>query len=178
MGAAARILNPPQPAPSTKTCAWPSMHGVRQSSPTRHRYMGATSGAGRHPPFSVHTQPGTIFGETVVNEVCVRGYTCMIPWRRYRVTLDPSGVTALQLAEVPLQGSCWEDVGGGRVARTTLESYLNRELQLCSTNYKRKRDILSIISCRDLKQDGLLDYDEYFTLTQRIAEHRDFARLD
>jgi hypothetical protein len=53
--------------------------------------------------------PESLFGETVVNEVCLRGYTYFyLPWRRYRVTLDPSGVTALQLAEVPLTGSCWE----------------------------------------------------------------------
>jgi hypothetical protein len=53
--------------------------------------------------------PESLFGETVVNEVCLRGYTYFyLPWRRYRVTLDPSGVTALQLSEVPLTGSCWE----------------------------------------------------------------------
>ncbi|HXF63295.1 MAG TPA: hypothetical protein VNK95_16830 [Caldilineaceae bacterium] len=53
--------------------------------------------------------PESLFGETVVNEVCLRGYTYFyLPWRRYRITLDPSGVTALNLAEVPLQGSCWE----------------------------------------------------------------------
>ena len=58
---------------------------------------------------AVTRNPASLFGETVVNEVCLRGYTYFyIPWQRYRVTLDPSGVTALQLAEVPLSGSCWE----------------------------------------------------------------------
>ena len=42
-------------------------------------------------------------------EVCLRGYTYFyMPWRRYRITLDPSGVTALSLSEIPLEGSCWE----------------------------------------------------------------------
>jgi hypothetical protein len=45
-------------------------------------------------------------GETV--QVCLRGYTYFyIPWRRYRITLDPSGVTALNLVELPLDGPCW-----------------------------------------------------------------------
>lgn len=58
---------------------------------------------------AVTRNPESLFGETVVNEVCLRGYTYFyLPWRRYRVTLDPSGVTALQLTEVPLTGSCWE----------------------------------------------------------------------
>jgi hypothetical protein len=53
---------------------------------------------------AVTRNPESLFGETVVNEVCLRGYIYFyLPWRRYRVTLDPSGVTA-----VPLTGSCWE----------------------------------------------------------------------
>jgi hypothetical protein len=48
-------------------------------------------------------------GETMVNQVCLRGYTYFyVPWRRYRITLDTSGVTALRLEETPLNGSCWE----------------------------------------------------------------------
>jgi hypothetical protein len=50
-----------------------------------------------------------LFGDNPVNQVCLRGYTYFyLPWLRYRITLDPSGVTALSLAEVPLEGSCWE----------------------------------------------------------------------
>ncbi len=42
-------------------------------------------------------------------QVCLRGYTYFyIPWQRYRITLDTSGVTALNLAVRPLDGSCWE----------------------------------------------------------------------
>ncbi len=45
----------------------------------------------------------------VRSQVCLRGYTFFyIPWRRYRVNLEPTGVTALDLMEVPLEGSCWE----------------------------------------------------------------------
>jgi hypothetical protein len=52
--------------------------------------------------------PESLFGATEVNEVCLRGYTYFyLPWQRYRITLDPTGVTALNLAEVPLTGSCW-----------------------------------------------------------------------
>lgn len=55
------------------------------------------------------TNPESVFGETQVNEVCLRGYTYFyVPWARYRITLDPSGRTALRLDEVPLTGSCWE----------------------------------------------------------------------
>ena len=47
----------------------------------------------------------------VRSQVCLRGYTYFyIPWRRYRVDLEPTGVTALDLVEVPLEGSCWQDV--------------------------------------------------------------------
>lgn len=42
-------------------------------------------------------------------QVCLRGYTYFyIPWQRYRITLDVSGVTALNLTVRPLRGSCWE----------------------------------------------------------------------
>jgi hypothetical protein len=47
----------------------------------------------------------------VRSQVCLRGYTYFyVPWRRYRVDLEPTGVTALDLVEVPLEGSCWQDV--------------------------------------------------------------------
>lgn len=41
-------------------------------------------------------------------QVCLRGYIYFyIPWQRYRITLDRTGVTALNLSRLPLQGSCW-----------------------------------------------------------------------
>jgi hypothetical protein len=49
----------------------------------------------------------------VRSQVCLRGYTYFyVPWRRYRVDLEPTGVTALDLVEVPLDGSCWQEVTG------------------------------------------------------------------
>ena len=45
----------------------------------------------------------------VRSQVCLRGYTYFyLPWRRYRISLEPTGVTALGLAELPLEGSCWQ----------------------------------------------------------------------
>ncbi len=47
----------------------------------------------------------------VRSQVCLRGYTYFyLPWRRYRVNLEPTGVTALDLVEVPLAGSCWQEI--------------------------------------------------------------------
>lgn len=41
-------------------------------------------------------------------QICLRGYTYFyIPWQRYRITLDRSGVTALNMTRIPLTGSCW-----------------------------------------------------------------------
>ena len=48
-----------------------------------------------------------------------RGYTYFyVPWRRYRVNLEPTGVTALDLTEIPLDGSCWQDRPKGSVRIT------------------------------------------------------------
>ena len=42
------------------------------------------------------------------SQVCLRGYTYFyIPWRRYLVSLEPTGVNALEFLELPLSGSCW-----------------------------------------------------------------------
>ena len=41
-------------------------------------------------------------------QVCLRGYTYFyLPWRRYRVRLDQTGVTPLNFEELSLTGSCW-----------------------------------------------------------------------
>lgn len=45
-------------------------------------------------------------------QVCLRGYTWFyIPWRRYLITLDRTGVTALDLTTLPLDGTCWQAAG-------------------------------------------------------------------
>ncbi len=42
-------------------------------------------------------------------QVCLRGYTYFyVPWRRYLVKLDQTGVTALNFEELSLTGSCWQ----------------------------------------------------------------------
>ncbi len=42
-------------------------------------------------------------------QVCLRGYTYFyLPWRRYRIKLDQTGVTPLNFQELPLTGSCWQ----------------------------------------------------------------------
>lgn len=47
--------------------------------------------------------------QRAISQVCLRGYTYFfIPWRRYRITLDATGTTALSLTELGLNGSCWE----------------------------------------------------------------------
>jgi hypothetical protein len=44
----------------------------------------------------------------VRSQVCLRGYTYFyLPWRRYVVSLEPTGVTALSMEELPLEESCW-----------------------------------------------------------------------
>jgi hypothetical protein len=105
-----RILNPPQPRTAGEDLRLAV--NARRSAEFTYRVTGvwvqrlALEDIRRA---AVTRDPATLFGETEVNEVCLRGYTYFyLPWRRYRVTLDPSGVTALQLAEVPLTGSCWE----------------------------------------------------------------------
>jgi len=46
----------------------------------------------------------------VRSQVCLRGYTYFyLPWRRYRVSLEPTGVNALSIVELPLEGPCWTD---------------------------------------------------------------------
>lgn len=105
-----RILNPPQPSAAGEDLRLAV--NARRSAEFTYRVTGvwvqrlALEDLRRSAPID---NPETMFGETVVNEVCLRGYTYFyVPWRRYRVTLDPSGVTALQLTEMPLTGSCWE----------------------------------------------------------------------
>jgi hypothetical protein len=54
--------------------------------------------------------PGVFGGiDQPQSQVCLRGYTYFyIPWQRYRITLDRSGVTAVKMEEIDLEGSCWK----------------------------------------------------------------------
>lgn len=105
-----RVLNPPQPRAAGEDLRLAV--NARRSAEYTYRITGmwvqrlALEDI-RHA--AVTRNPETLFGETEVHEVCLRGYTYFyLPWQRYRITLDPTGVTALQLTEVPLSGSCWE----------------------------------------------------------------------
>jgi hypothetical protein len=106
-----RVLDPPQPAAVGEDLRMAV--NARRSAEFTYRITGvwlqrlALEDIRRSEPIA---NPESLFGATEVNEVCLRGYTYFyLPWRRYRITLDPSGVTALNLTEVPLAGSCWEN---------------------------------------------------------------------
>lgn len=48
--------------------------------------------------------------DDVGSQVCLRGYTYFyIPWSRYRIDLNRSGVTALSLTQLPLGTPCWDE---------------------------------------------------------------------
>jgi hypothetical protein len=103
-----RILNPPQPQTQGEDLRLAV--NARRSAEFTYRITGiwVQRLALEDIRTSSPSDPETLFGETEVNEVCLRGYTYFyVPWRRYRITLDPSGVTALQFAVAPLDGSCW-----------------------------------------------------------------------
>lgn len=105
-----RILNPPQPRATAEDLRLAV--NAQRSAEFTYRITGVWVQRLALEDIRLSAQavdPATLFGETEVNQVCLRGYTYFyLPWRRYRITLDPTGVTALQLAEVPLEGSCWE----------------------------------------------------------------------
>ncbi|NJN83858.1 MAG: hypothetical protein HC802_17340 [Caldilineaceae bacterium] len=105
-----RILNPPQP--QTEGEELRLSINARRAAEFTYRITGVwvqrlaledirrTSVASGLPPASA---------EESVSQVCLRGYTYFfVPWRRYRISLDPSGVTALSLDELSVDGSCWE----------------------------------------------------------------------
>ncbi len=105
-----RILNPPQPSPSGEDLRLAV--NARRSAEFTYGITGilvqrlALEDIRSVQP---HNSVSPILQSVEQNEVCLRGYTYFyLPWRRYRITLDESGVTALSLAEVPLEGSCWE----------------------------------------------------------------------
>lgn len=105
-----RILDPPQPTARGEELRL-AVNAIRSAEYT-YRITGAwVQRLALEDMRTIVPEAGTdaLFGANPVNQVCLRGYTYFyLPWARYRITLDPSGVTALSLAEVPLEGSCWE----------------------------------------------------------------------
>ena len=62
-------------------------------------------------PLDANALPVAANAEKSRRRVCLRGYTYFyLPWRRYRIELEPSGVSAVKdgLTEIPLAGSCWK----------------------------------------------------------------------
>jgi hypothetical protein len=120
-----RILNPPQPVIRGEDLRL-AINAQRSAEFTyritgfwvhrlalediRHFVPGSDQSTDLQGPISQATRiPQSGFAVETLNEVCLRGYTYFfIPWRRYRIALDSSGVTALRLTEVPVTGSCWE----------------------------------------------------------------------
>ena len=105
-----RILNPPQPRATGEDLRLAV--NARRSAEFTYRITGiwvqrlALEDIRRS---AQELAPPSPFAGATVNQVCLRGYTYFyLPWRRYLITLDPSGVTALSLEDVPLEGSCWE----------------------------------------------------------------------
>jgi len=105
-----RVLDPPQPAPEGEDLRLAV--NAQRSAEYTYRITGfwvqrlALEDI-RHP--ALDETPNASLEEGPETQVCLRGYTYFyMPWRRYRITLDPSGVTALSLEEMPLEGSCWE----------------------------------------------------------------------
>ena len=46
--------------------------------------------------------------DTNTKQVCLRGYTYFyLPWSRYRIILEPSSVSSMQMEPLPLSDSCW-----------------------------------------------------------------------
>jgi hypothetical protein len=105
-----RILDPPQPTPTGEELRL-AINATRSAEFT-YRITGPwVQRLALEDMRAIEPVAGveTLFGDNPVNQVCLRGYTYFyIPWRRYRITLDPSGVTALSFAEIELEGSCWQ----------------------------------------------------------------------
>ncbi len=105
-----RILNPPQPSPTGEDLRLAV--NARRSAEFTYRITGLwVQRLALEDIRKIERQRGSAPLNNQVGdyEVCLRGYTFFyLPWRRYRITLDPSGVTAMSLAEIPIEGSCWD----------------------------------------------------------------------
>lgn len=56
----------------------------------------------------VSPQSITLDPSSEINQVCLRGYTWFfVPWRHYRVDLDPTGITPVGMQEISLDETCW-----------------------------------------------------------------------
>ena len=105
-----RILNPPQPTPQGEDLRL--ANNARRAAEFTYNITGLW--VLRLALEDVHPLPNqpvdqTEPNRTIGNQVCLRGYTYFyIPWRHYRIDLDPSGKTALDFTELPLHRPCWQ----------------------------------------------------------------------
>lgn len=100
-----RILNPPQPEVQGEDLRL--ANNARRAAEFTYAITGLW--VQRLALEDVRRAPPAATGAAVGNQVCLRGYTYFfVPWRRYRISLDPNGASALELVVVPLSGSCWE----------------------------------------------------------------------
>lgn len=114
-----RILNPPQPAAHGEELRL--VNNARRSAEFTYRITGfwvqrlaAEDLRTLLPDPQLDPSPGV---GAQITEVCLRGYTYFyLPWRRYRIQLDASGTTALNLVDLPLTGSCWEPAPDREIA--------------------------------------------------------------
>jgi hypothetical protein len=104
-----RFIEPPQPSPRGEDLRLAT--NARRSAEFTYRITGFW--VQRLALEDVRRLPVTgEFDIDTVNEagsqVCLRGYTYFyLPWRRYRIALNRSGVTALSLTQLPLDEPCW-----------------------------------------------------------------------
>lgn len=106
-----RYLEPPQPAPGGEELRL--VNNARRAAESTYGVTGAwvqrlaLEDVRQLSPNPLAEANPNLAG--VRSQVCLRGYTFFyVPWRRYRISLEPTGVTALGLAELPLDGSCWQ----------------------------------------------------------------------
>ncbi|HMN27267.1 MAG TPA: hypothetical protein PKE45_03860 [Caldilineaceae bacterium] len=105
-----RLIEPPQPTPRGEELRLAT--NARRSAEFTYRITGFW--VHRLAVEDVRQLPAAgEFDIDTVNEVgsqvCLRGYTYFyIPWRIYRIDLNRSGVTALNLTQLPLADSCWQ----------------------------------------------------------------------
>ena len=112
-----RILNPPAPQPAGEQLRLAT--NAQRAAEFTYRISGlwvqrlALEDMREIAPGSPGSAPGSL-EEQGVTQVCLRSYTYFyVPWRRYRLTLDASGTTPLNMVQMPLDQPCWEELPSG-----------------------------------------------------------------
>jgi hypothetical protein len=112
-----RILNPPEPRPVGEELRLTT--NARRAAEFTYRISGiwvhrlALEDIREVAPDTVTDVPASL-EQQGVTQVCLRSYTYFyVPWRRYRITLDASGTTPLNLVQMSLDEPCWELLPGG-----------------------------------------------------------------